>query len=73
MDTLRAVEEMLGDVETWPLYVIYNMFILEPNKISVNKIATFMYGNGVLVERAIACFNACTDLDNYVVSCGMVN
>jgi len=58
MDHLKAVEDMLGDVETWPSYVIYNMFIVEPNTISVKKIAAFMYGNGVPVEKAIACFNA---------------
>jgi len=49
------------------------MFIVEPNTISVKKFAAFMYGNGVPVEKAIACFNACMDWDSCYVSCAMVD
>jgi len=42
MDPLRAVEDILGDVESWPTYIIYNMFLVESNTISVKKIAAFM-------------------------------
>jgi len=71
MDPLRAVEDILGDLETWPTYIITNMFIVEPNTISVKKVVAFLYGNGVPVERAIDCFNACMGLDSYYVSCAM--
>ena len=73
MDPLRAVEDTLGDVESWPTYIIYNMFLVEPNTISVKKVAAFMYGNGVPVISAINCFNACMGLDIYYVSCAMNN
>jgi len=49
MDLLSSVEDISGDVETWPTYIIYNMFVVEPNTISVKKIAAFMYSNGVPV------------------------
>jgi len=64
MDTLRAVEDILGDVESWSTYIIYNMFLVEPNSISVKKVAAFMYGNAVPVTSAINCFNACMELDS---------
>jgi len=69
MVLLRAVENILDDLEPWPTYVIYNMLVVVPNEISVKKVAAFMYGNGVPVERAIDCFNACMVLDSYYVSC----
>jgi len=71
MDPLSSVEDVLGDVETWPTYIIYNMFVVEPNTISVKKIAAFLYGNGAPVERAIDSFNASMGLDSFYVSCAM--
>ena len=65
MDPLKAVEDFLGDVESWPTYVIYNIFVEKPNTSSVKKVATFMYGNGVTIERAVQCFNACNGLNSY--------
>ena len=75
MDPLRAVEDILGDVESWPTYVIYNLFVVKPNTISVKKVAAFMYGNAVPVSRAINCFNACMELDssNSYISSAMQN
>jgi len=58
MDPLISVEDNLGYVETLSIH-IYNIFVVEPNTISVKKVAAVMYGNGVPVERAIDCFNAC--------------
>ena len=40
------------------------MFLVEPNTISVKKVAAFMYGNAVPVTSAINCFNACMELDS---------
>ena len=55
MDPLKTVEDILGDVESWPTYIIY-MFLVEPNTISIKKVAAFMYGNAVPVTNAINCF-----------------
>jgi len=52
MDPLTAVEDLLGEVESWTTYAIYNMFVEEPSPTSVKKIAAFMYGNGVPFEIA---------------------
>jgi len=71
MDPLKVVEDILGNVESWPTYIIYNMFVVEPNTISVKKVAAFMYGNAVTVINAINCFNVCMGLDSYYVSCAM--
>ena len=58
IDPLRAVEDILGDVESWHTYIIYNMFLVEANTISVKKVAAFMYGNAVPVTYifSISCF-----------------
>jgi len=50
-DPLRAVEDTLGDVDNWPTYNICDLFVAEPNTISVKHVAAFMYGNGVPIEK----------------------
>ena len=55
MDPLSAVEDLLGEVECWPTYVIYKMFVEELSPTSVKKIAAFMYGNSVPIEIAVQC------------------
>lgn len=47
------------------------MFVEEPNTSSVKKVPAFMYGNGVTIERAVQCFNACNGLNSYYVSHAM--
>ena len=59
MDPLRAVEDILGDVDTWPTYIIFNIFVEVPDPSSVKKVAAFIYGNGVPLDVAVGCFNAC--------------
>ena len=68
MDLLKAVEDLLGDMECWPTYVIYNMFVEEPKPSTVKKIAAFMYGNSVPINIAVRCFNACNGLNSSFVS-----
>ena len=59
MDPLQAVEDILGNVETWPTYAIYNIFDEEPCPKSIKKVAAFMYGNRVPLDIAEECFKAC--------------
>jgi hypothetical protein len=53
MDALRAFEYILGDVESWPSYLIYDIFVLQHNTNSVKNVAAFRYGNGVPIEKAV--------------------
>ena len=62
MDPLTAVEEIIGHIDTWPTYIIHDMFITSPVVTSVRTVAAFLCGNGVPCELAIACFNACNGL-----------
>ena len=71
MDPLRAVEDILGNVDTWPTYIICDLFVTEHNTISVKHFAAFMYGNGVPIEKAIECFITCIEMDSYYVSYSM--
>ena len=59
MDPLRAVKDLLGVVDSWPTYIIYNIFVEVPSPRRVKKVASFMYGNGVPSDIAAECFNAC--------------
>ena len=68
MDPLKAVLDFLFDVESWPTYFIYIMFVEEPNPTSVKKVYTFMFGNGVPIGRAVQCFNVCNELNSYYIS-----
>jgi hypothetical protein len=52
------VEEIVGGVESWPTYMILNMFVVQPNERSMKKVAAFMYRNGVPVEMAAECYVA---------------
>jgi hypothetical protein len=71
MDPLRAVEDILGNVDSWPTYIICDLFVTERNTISVKHVAAVMYGNGVPIEKAIDCFIICIGIDSYYVSCAM--
>ena len=71
MDPLRAVEDILGNVDTQPNYIICDLFDTEPNNISATHVAAFIYGNGIPIEKAIDCFIACIEMDSYYVSCAM--
>ena len=71
MDPLRAVEDILGNGGSWPTYITCDLFVTEPNTISVKRVAAFMYGNGVPIEKAIDYFIACIEMDSHYVSCAM--
>jgi len=71
VDPLIAVEDNLGGVESWPTCIIYDIFVVNPNTISVQNVAAFMYGNVFPVEKAVDCFIECIGLDSYYVTCAM--
>jgi hypothetical protein len=67
MDPLRLVEDRVGDVESWPTFIILHRFVEEPNARTVKNISTFMFGNNVPIEDDVNCGNACNGLNcNYV-------
>jgi len=72
MDSLSAVKDILGDVESWPTCIILDIFVFKCNTPNVQNVAAFMYGNGVPVENAVDCFVVCIGKD-YYVSCAMKN
>jgi len=53
VDPLSAVENILGDVESWPSSIIFDLFITKPCTLSVIHVAAFMYGNNIPVEKAV--------------------
>jgi hypothetical protein len=67
MDPLSAIEEIIGHVDTWPTYIIQDMFIKEHTVKSVKTVAAFMCGNGIPCELAIDRFNACNGLKTSAV------
>ena len=71
MDPLRAVEDIVGDVDSWPTYIICDLFVTNPNTISVKHVIAFMYSKGVPIEKAVDCFIAYVGMDSYYFSCAM--
>jgi hypothetical protein len=59
MSPLRRVKEMVGGVDSWPTYIVLDMFVVESNALVKKKVAGFMYGNEVPVETAADCCIAC--------------
>jgi hypothetical protein len=45
--------------DSWPTYIILNVFVVKPNEHAMKKVAAFMYGNDVPVEMAAVCYVAC--------------
>jgi len=58
-DPLSVVEERLDAVQTWPTYILVDMFVEDPNEVSVREVSGFMYGNGVPFNEAERCLQVC--------------
>ena len=59
MDPLSKVENILGDVESWPSSIIIDLFITKTCTLSVIHVAAFMYGNNIPVEKPWTVFCVC--------------
>ena len=69
MNPLQRVEDIVGAaVENWPTYEIYNMFLEKPSRITVKKVAAFMYGNCVPLHKALDCFIPCVKTYSYFIT-----
>jgi len=71
MNPLKEVEGIVFDVESLPTYLIYDIFVVEPNTHSVKSVDVFMYGNGVPIEKAVDCFMACIGMDSFYITCAL--
>jgi len=71
IDPLSAVENNLGDVETWPYSIIIDLSFTKPCTLSVIHVAAFMCVNNIPVEKAVDCFVACVGIDSNYVSCAV--
>ena len=47
MDRLSEIEEIIGNIDTWPTFIIHNMFIETPHRESIKTVAALMCGNGI--------------------------
>jgi hypothetical protein len=69
MDPLSHVEQFLGAAITdaWPSTIIEQLFMDEPTDTALRHVATSMYGNGIPIQMAIDCFNACNGMQQLYV------
>ena len=61
MSLLQAVEKYLGDVGTWPSYIITYLFAETPSPTVVEELTTFFAGNGVPKTLAYKLYCVCND------------
>ena len=61
MSLLQAVENYLGDVGTWPSYIITYIFAQTPSPRVVEELTAFFAGNGVPKTLAYKWYCACND------------
>jgi len=59
MSLLQAVEHYLGDVQTWPSYIITYLFAETPSPRVVEELTAFFAGNGVPKTLAYKLYCAC--------------
>jgi hypothetical protein len=74
MCLLQQVEQHLGQIDTWPTYIIRYLFIDVPKPGIVRELAAFFYGNDIPVSVASQLYNACNDKYNLQVNeyiCGL--
>jgi hypothetical protein len=69
MDSLSRVEQFLGVAITdaWPSMIIEQLFVDEPTDTTLRHVVTFMHGNGVPIQLAIDCLNACNGMEQWYV------
>ena len=62
------VEQHLGQIDTWPTYVIRYVFIDVPKPSIVRKLTAFFYGKDIPVSIASQLYNVCNDKYNLQVT-----
>jgi len=63
MSLLDAMTEHLGPLESWPTYILHNLFIDHPSPSNTSRlrmVIAFLYGNDVPLEMAYDFYNACS-------------
>jgi hypothetical protein len=68
MCLLQQVEQHLGQIDTWPAYIIRYLFIDVPKPGIVRKLTAFFYGNNIPVFIASQLYKACNDKYNLQVN-----
>jgi len=61
MSLLQAVEHYLGNVDTWPSYIITYLFAETPSPAVVEELTAFFAGNGVPRTLPYKLYRACND------------
>jgi hypothetical protein len=65
MFLLQSVERRLGPIDTWPTYIIKDLFVDVPSSPIVKRLAGFFYGNGVPECTAAQLYWTCNDMCNH--------
>jgi len=60
MSLLQAVEQYLGGIDTWPSYIISDLFAETPSPRVVEELTAFFAGNGVPKTLAYKLYCACS-------------
>jgi hypothetical protein len=68
MCVLQQAEQHLGQIDTWPTYIIRYLFINVPKPCIVRKFTAFFYGNDIPVSIASQLYKACNDKYNLQVN-----
>jgi hypothetical protein len=55
----QFVESVIGGFEAWPTWIIRLLFVEDPTRSNVRKMAAFFYGNGLPVHIAVHFYILC--------------
>ena len=68
MCVIQQLEQHLGQIDTWPTYIIRYLLIDVPKTSIVRKLTAFFYGNDITVSIASQLYDACNDKYNLQVT-----
>src|SRR5215510_11388328 len=58
-NAVKSVEDIVGGVKEWPTYILLDLVVEHPDDRVMKDVASFLYGNGVGVEKAMDLYIAC--------------
>ena len=63
VNVLLFLETFLGNISSWPIDILRDLFVYTPISDTVRRVSAFMYGNGIPFSVASYFFSLCHGLE----------
>jgi hypothetical protein len=62
MDAFSIVQDQIGNMNTWPTYILIHLFLDPPDKRTITNVSAFLYGNEISKRIARSCYAMCNGI-----------